>query len=144
MSYSTLLVHMQLGQPNGPMLVVAAELAERFGAGVIGVAACQPMLNLYSDGYIGQDVFEQDRDEKAREIATAEAAFRNAFRERSNVLEVALDHHSRAILRLDRRAGSMRRSDRHGRGSQRGRVESPDGCWRALDAGGTSRAGRTG
>ena len=87
MSYSTLLVHMQLGQPNGPMLVVAADVAERFGAGVIGVAACQPMLNLYSDGYIGQDVFEQDRKEKAREIAMAEAAFRTAFRDRSNVLE---------------------------------------------------------
>ena len=87
MSYSTLLVHMQLGLSNGPMLLVAADVAERFGAGVIGVAACQPMLNLYSDGYTDREVFEQDREKRAREIAVAETAFRAAFKDRSNVLE---------------------------------------------------------
>ena len=87
MTYATLMVHLQVGQPNGPVLLAAAGLAERFGAGVIGVAACQPMQLIYSDGYIAADAFEEDRKEKDREIAAAEAAFRAAFRDRSNVLE---------------------------------------------------------
>ncbi len=87
MTYATLMVHLQVGQPNGPVLLAAARLAERFGAGVFGVAACQPMQLIYSDGYIAADAFEQDRKEKDREVAAAEAAFRNAFRDRSNALE---------------------------------------------------------
>ena len=87
MTYATLLVHLQVGQPNGPVLPAAAGLAERFGAGVIGVAACQPMQLACSDGYIAGDAFEQDREEKGREVAAAEASFRAAFRDRSSVLE---------------------------------------------------------
>ena len=87
MTYATLMVHLQVGQPNGPVLLAAAGLAEQFGAGVIGVAACQPMQLAYSDGYIAGDAFEQDREEKDREVAAAEAAFRAAFRDRSNILE---------------------------------------------------------
>ena len=87
MSYATLMVHLQVGQPNGAVLLAAAGLAERFGAGVIGVAACQPIQLVYSDGYIAGDVFERDREEKDREVAEAEAAFHAAFRARSNLLE---------------------------------------------------------
>ncbi len=87
MSYATLMVHMQVGQPNRAVLLAAAGLAERFGAGVIGVAACQPIQLVYSDGYIAGDVFEKDREEKDREVAEAEAAFRATFRTRSNLLE---------------------------------------------------------
>ena len=87
MTYATLMVHLQVGQPNGPVLLAAAGLAERFGAGVIGVVACQPMQLVYGDGYIAGDAFEQDREEKDREVAAAEAAFRTAFRDRSNILE---------------------------------------------------------
>ena len=87
MGYATLMVHLQVGQPNRAVLLAAAGLAERFGAGVIGVAACQPMQLVYSDGYIAGDVFERDREEKDREVAEAEAAFRAAFRARSNLLE---------------------------------------------------------
>ncbi len=87
MTYATLMVHLQVGQPNGPVLAAAAGLAERFGAGVIGVAACQPMQLVYSDGYIAGDAFEQDRAEKDREVAAAEAAFQAAFRDRSGLLE---------------------------------------------------------
>ena len=85
MSYATLMVHLQVGQSNGPVLQVAAGLAKRFDAGVIGVAACQPMQLVYTDGYIAADTFEQDREEKEREVTAAEAAFRAAFRDRSNV-----------------------------------------------------------
>ena len=87
MGYATLMVHLQVGQPNRAVLLAAAGLAERFGAGVIGVAACQPIQLVYSDGYIAGDVFERDREEKDREVAKAEAAFRAAFRARGNLLE---------------------------------------------------------
>ena len=87
MTYATLMVHLQVGQPNGPVLAAAAGLAEQFDARVIGVAACQPMQLIYSDGYVAGDAYEQDRKEKDREVAAAEAAFRAAFRDRSNVLE---------------------------------------------------------
>ena len=36
-------------------------MAERFGAGVIGVTAVQPMQVMYGDGYMSGDVIEQDR-----------------------------------------------------------------------------------
>jgi nucleotide-binding universal stress UspA family protein len=98
MTYSTLMVHLQVGQPNGPVLLAAADLAERFDAGVIGVAACQPMQLVYSDGYIAGDAFEQDREEKEREVAAAESAFRAAFRDRSNVPGNVLEWRSTITL----------------------------------------------
>ena len=98
MGYATLMVHLQVGQPNGAVLLAAAGLAERFGAGVIGVAACQPIQLVYSDGYIAGDVFERDRAEKDREVAEAEAAFRAAFRERSNVPGHVLEWRSTITL----------------------------------------------
>ena len=100
MGYATLMVHLQVGQPNGAVLLAAAGLAERFGAGVIGVAACQPIQLVYSDGYIAGDVFQKDREEKDREVAEAEAAFRAAFPTRSNVPGHALEWRSTITLGL--------------------------------------------
>ena len=85
MTYATLMVHLQVGQPNGAVLLAAAGLAGRFDAGVIGVAACQPMQLVYSGSYIAGDAFEQDREQKDREFRDAEAAFRAAFRDRGNM-----------------------------------------------------------
>ncbi len=98
MNYATLMVHLQVGQPNGAVLLAAAGLAERFEAGVIGVAACQPIQLVYSDGYIAGDVFEKDREEKDREVAEAEATFRAAFPARSNVPGHLLEWRSTVTL----------------------------------------------
>lgn len=87
MSYATLMVHLQPGRTNAGPLRAAADLADRFQAAVTGVAACQPMQLVYSDGYIAGDIFEKDREEKDREMAAAEAEFRAAFRTRSNTLD---------------------------------------------------------
>lgn len=87
MSYATLMVHLQPGRTNAGPLRAAADLADRFQAAVTGVAACQPMQLVYSDGYIAGDVFEKDREERNREMAAAEAEFRAAFRTRSNTLD---------------------------------------------------------
>lgn len=87
MTYSTLMVHLELGQPNEGLLSVAAEFAERFQAGVLGVAVCQPMQINYGYGYGNGSLIEQDRDELAREIEQAEVAFRGAMQGRAAFVE---------------------------------------------------------
>jgi hypothetical protein len=42
MTYKTVMVGLALGKPNDARLEVAAQLAERFGVRVIGVAAALP------------------------------------------------------------------------------------------------------
>jgi hypothetical protein len=59
MSYATLLVHMELDRPNTGLLKVTAELAERFHAGVVGIAARQPLQMVFGDGYVSGDVYQQ-------------------------------------------------------------------------------------
>ncbi len=87
MTCATLMVHLQLGRPNTNSLLAVRELAERFQAGVVGVAVCRPVQLVYSEGWMGGGLFERDREEKDREIQQAEAEFRAAFRERTNALE---------------------------------------------------------
>ena len=87
MSYATLMVHLQLGHSNAGLLSVTAELAERFGASVIGIAARQPMQLVYGDGYVSGDLFQQDLAEIAKSFSDAEAEFRTALRGRVAYLE---------------------------------------------------------
>ena len=87
MTYSTLMVHLNLGVSNEGLLHIAADLAGRFDAHVIGIAACQPLQVTYGDGFMAGDVLEQDRIEMKREINDAEANFRAAFHGRESGLE---------------------------------------------------------
>jgi len=79
MTYKTILVHLQLRQSNAGVLKIAAELAERFHAGVTGIAVCQPMQILQGDVYISGDLIDQDREEIQKEINEAETSFRVAL-----------------------------------------------------------------
>ena len=47
MSYSTLMVHLDLERPNEALLRVAGDLATRFKAGLIGTAAADTAPQLY-------------------------------------------------------------------------------------------------
>jgi nucleotide-binding universal stress UspA family protein len=87
MSYATLMVHLQLGQPNKALLKITADLAERCKAGVIGIAVCQPMRIIYNDGYVPGDIFEQDRKEIDEQTKAAEAEFRVALGGRIGTIE---------------------------------------------------------
>jgi nucleotide-binding universal stress UspA family protein len=87
MSYATLMVHMELGRPNTGLLNIAAELAERFHAGVIGIAARQPLQMVYGEGYVSGDLYQQDRDEIVKELNAAEAEFHAALGGRVAFLE---------------------------------------------------------
>ncbi len=79
MTCSTIMAHLELGRSNAALLRVAYELAERFDAGVIGIAMCQPMQIIYSEGYIPGDIIAQDREQREKDIAAAEEEFRGAL-----------------------------------------------------------------
>ncbi len=87
MTYGTLMVHLELGRSNANLLQIAGDLAERFHASVIGIAACQPMQIVYGDGFISGDIYEQDRQELDKEMKAAEAEFRSALQTRAVTLE---------------------------------------------------------
>ena len=72
MTYATLMVNLELGHANAGLLQVTRDLAERFSAHVIGIAACQPMQMGYADGYIPGEIYEQDNNQRKKEIEAAE------------------------------------------------------------------------
>jgi nucleotide-binding universal stress UspA family protein len=80
MSYATLMAHVELGLANDHLLRVTASLARRLNAGVLGVAAAQPIQIPYGEVYSAGDLLRIDRDEIAREVAEAEMRFRAALR----------------------------------------------------------------
>jgi nucleotide-binding universal stress UspA family protein len=79
MSYKTLMVHLELNGDNAGLLAVTADLAERFQANVIGIAACQPVQMLCDEGVTIGNVMVQDRTEIDREMDAAEHEFRTAL-----------------------------------------------------------------
>ncbi len=81
MSYKTLLIALAVGESNHNVLDVAAQLARRCGARVIGIAAIQPLQLAYGDGYYSGEAVQDDRDELTRALRAAEAEFRSAFSE---------------------------------------------------------------
>ena len=87
MTYATLMVQLELGHPNAGLLRIAGDLAQRFHARVIGIATCQPMQMVYGDGYVPGEFFEQDHNERHKEMDEAEAEFRAALQTRATALE---------------------------------------------------------
>ena len=87
MNYSTFMVHLDLSAPNENLLRVTADLAQRFEARVVGVAACQPMRITDSQSYVSGDLVEADRAEIEKETNEAEARFRAVLQGRVSSLE---------------------------------------------------------
>lgn len=85
--YSTLMVCLQPGRDNAPVLNIARNLAERFAASVIGVAACRILQIAYSVRGLTGDIFELDRQEIDRGMDAAEKEFRAAFQHARSHLE---------------------------------------------------------
>ena len=79
MTYKTLMLHLDLGRPNAGLLSIVGDLAAKFRASVIGIAACQPLQLAYGDGYVSGDVIEQDQVEIQKEVADAEREYRSAL-----------------------------------------------------------------
>lgn len=87
MTFKTLMVHLELGGDNSGILNLTGELAVRFDARVIGVAACQPLPVLYDEGLMATEAISIDRDEIREQIAAAEAEFRKLLAGRARTLE---------------------------------------------------------
>jgi nucleotide-binding universal stress UspA family protein len=87
MTYATLMVHLELGRGNAALLNLAGDLAQRFEAGVIGIAIGQPAPLSFGDGYVDGAVIEEGRREREREIKVAEGEFRAVLGTRLSHLE---------------------------------------------------------
>ena len=79
MTYKTLMVNLQLGSTNAPLLQAAVALARQYDARTVGIAACQPLQLVYGDGYSSGDLYEQDRLQTQRRMHAAEAEFHAAM-----------------------------------------------------------------
>ncbi|WP_314963363.1 universal stress protein [Bradyrhizobium cosmicum] len=101
MTYATVMVSLALDQSNEARLQVAGELAERFEAAIVGVAAAQFAPPLYfTDGAAAQGLVEQEEASIKRRLADLEAQFRTATKNRGARAEwrSAIDFPSRFIL----------------------------------------------
>ena len=87
MTYKTLMVHLELDGDNSGLLEVTADLAGRFEADVIGIAACQPVQMLFDEGLTAGEELVADRAEITREIAAAKVQFHKALKSRVKNLE---------------------------------------------------------
>jgi len=102
MTYATVMVCLALDQPNQTRLDVAGELAERFEAGIVGIAAAQFAPPLYfTDGELAQNLIDQGEASIGKRLSELEAQFREATRHRSTQVEwrSAIDFPARYILR---------------------------------------------
>jgi nucleotide-binding universal stress UspA family protein len=87
MSYATLMVHLELEQPNDIRLQIASDLAEQFDAKLIGIAASNPQPSHYATGAFAHDLVEQLRAQVNQQMAETEERFRAAANKRARELE---------------------------------------------------------
>jgi nucleotide-binding universal stress UspA family protein len=102
MTISTVMVSLTLGQSNEARLEIAGELAERFGAGMVGIAAGQFVPPLYfTDGQYAQDLIDRGEAEIRKRLLELETQFRQAAKNRAAIVDwrSALDFPARFILR---------------------------------------------
>ena len=101
MTIATVMVCLALDQSNQARLEIAGQLAERLGAGLIGIAAAQFAPPLYfTDGEQAQSLIDQGETTIWRRLEELEAQFRQATKNRASLVEWrgALDFPARFIL----------------------------------------------
>ena len=76
MTIRSLMVNLELGRSNTKLLALAGDLAERFDADVIGIAACQLMQSIYNDGYVSGELVDVAQRAARNKMKEAEAQFR--------------------------------------------------------------------
>ncbi len=105
MTYKTVMVGLALGQSNDARLEVAAQLAERFGARVIGAAAAEFSPPLYfTEGEPAQRLIDQGWAAVKNRLKELESEFRAAMQNRALEVEwrCAEDFPTRFIVRQAR------------------------------------------
>jgi nucleotide-binding universal stress UspA family protein len=107
MTYATVMVSLALDQPNEARLEAASQLAERFDAGIIGIAASQYSPPLYfTAGQLAQNLIDEGRASIKKRIGELEVQFREAAKNRTRRVEwrCAIDFPARYIAREARSA----------------------------------------
>src|SRR5262245_22618287 len=87
MTFSTLMVHLELEHANDARLQIAGDLAEKFDSKVIGIAACDPQPPYYADGAVAKGLVEHERTELKKRMIDTEARFRAAVQHRAREIE---------------------------------------------------------
>jgi nucleotide-binding universal stress UspA family protein len=101
MAYATVMVSLALDQSNEAQLEAAGQLAERFNAGIVGIAASQFSPPLYfTSGEQAQNLIDQGQASVKKRMSELEAQFRQATRNRTSHVEwrCAIDFPARYIL----------------------------------------------
>ena len=88
MNYKTIMVSLALDTPNDACLAVAGDLAERFQARVIGVAASDLRAPLYfEEGEYARNLIRQEESAIRRRLWELEAEFRGSVQKRAKSVE---------------------------------------------------------
>jgi nucleotide-binding universal stress UspA family protein len=101
MTYATVMVSLALDQSNETRLEAAGQIAERFDAGIVGIAVAQFSPPLYFTlGEQAQNLIDQGRASVKKRISELEAQFREAMKNRSRHVEwrCAIEFPARYIL----------------------------------------------
>lgn len=101
MTYATVMVSLALDQPNESRLEVAGQLAERFEAAVVGIAAAQFAPPMYfADGEQAQILIDQGQERIRDRLGELEQQFRAAIKSRARNVEwrSAVDFPARYVL----------------------------------------------
>ena len=80
MTYSSVMVHLDLDEPNDARLHVAGDLAEQFDAKLIGIACCQPQPPVYANGGLAQSLVRELKAEANEKLNKLEQRFKTAYR----------------------------------------------------------------
>jgi len=102
MTIATVMVCLALDQSNQARLEIAAQLAERLGAGLVGIAAAQFAPPLYfTDGEQAQSLIEQGEATIGKRLKELEEQFRQAAKNRAAFVDWrgSLDFPARFILK---------------------------------------------
>jgi nucleotide-binding universal stress UspA family protein len=88
MDYKTVMVGLALDRPNHACLAVAGDLAERFGARIVGVAAADLRPPMYfAEGDFAQKLFDEEAAAIQGRLLELEAEFRAAVEKRATSVE---------------------------------------------------------
>ena len=118
MDYKTVMVGLALDRPNDACLRVAGDMAERFGARIIGVAASDLRPPMYfADGDFAQKLLDEEAAAIEQRLSELEAEFRASVEKRATAGGVAF----RPVVAgaLPAAAGESRRYPRDRRAHRR-------------------------
>ena len=88
MDYKTIMVSLALDRPNDACLAVAGDIAERFGAQLIGIAASDIRPPLYfADGGAAQKLLDDEAAATRTRLSELEAEFRASVEKRAKSVE---------------------------------------------------------